>query len=141
MAKWWSMSLSENSIAIKKDNDYTDENGSLKQFSKEVWIASCKWQRKMRAQQDERFIQFGASMAASAQSTENPNQAQTSYASGPVDDDDDHGTDVVDVVSQMIHEGMQKQLEERDEAHEEEKEMMRQIHEQELEHQRQALGM
>ena len=43
------MSPREQSIAIREDTDYVDENGSLKDFSKDVWKASCKWQRRMRA--------------------------------------------------------------------------------------------
>ena len=62
-----------------------------------------------------------------------------------VDDEDElEGTDsIVDELSQQIQakvEGMQKELDEKDDIHQEEKARMRVIHEQELERQREALG-
>ena len=64
-----------------------------------------------------------------------------------VDDEADahEGTDsnIIDVLSQEIqakYEGMQKELDEKDDRHQEEKKRMLEIHERELELQRQALG-
>ena len=60
------------------------------------------------------------------------------------DEDESEGTDsIVDELSQQIQakvEGMQKELDEKDDIHQEEKARMRVIHEQELERQREALG-
>ena len=157
MANWWSMSPTEKSIAKRKDEDYVDENGSIKHFSREIWKASCKWQRRMRARQEQTILKLGESVAVT-QSTENPNLLQTDEINyeddqhqgidtlGQVDDedDDDVGTDnIVDVVSQQIqekYEGMQKQLDEKDEVHQEEKQRMRETHEQDMERLREALG-
>ena len=40
-AQWWSMSPREKSIAIRDDADYFDGNGLPKDFSKDIWKASC----------------------------------------------------------------------------------------------------
>ena len=153
---WWLMSPIEMSIAVRKDEDYVDANGSLKNFSKEIWKASCKWQREKRARQEKAIVKLGESVAVS-ESTENPNQMQTdeTYYDDDQDqgagtlgyvndeDDQDEGTDnIVNMVSQIQvkYEGMQKELDEKDEVHEEEKQMMRETHEQDMERLRQALG-
>ena len=147
------MSLSETSNAIKNDKDYVNETGSLKNFSKEVWKASCKWQRRMRARQEQAIIKLGESVAV-PQSMENPNQLQmdetnyeTTHTLGAMDDEDDQdegaGHDIVEDVVQKIqekYEGMQKELDEKDEIHQKEKEEMLEMHEKEMELQRQALG-
>ena len=147
------MSDREKSIAIRKDKDYVDDKHSLMRFSKDVWIASCKWQRRMRARHERTILELGESMAVS-QSSEPPSQMwiddtddqdQGIRALGQVDDRDDQDeyADIVSMVSQKIQEkceGMQKQLVEKDELHQVEKERMREVHEQEMERQRQALG-
>jgi hypothetical protein len=154
--KWWSMSPREKSIAKRRDKEYVNENGSCKDFDKDVWKASCKWQRRMRAHYEKTVINLGEAVAvSSSQSTDNPNtleigESQFCYeddhALGELDDEDDsEGRDlnIVDVYSQKIQakfEGIQKDLHEKDEIHQEEKQMMLEKHEQELEHQRQALG-
>ena len=152
---WWSMSPIEMSIAVRKDEDYVDANGSLKNFSKEKWRASCKWQREKRARQEKAIVKLGESVAIS-QGTEPPDQLQTdeTYYEDDQDqgvdtltyvyeDDQDKGTDnIVNMVSQIQvkYEGMQKELDEKDEVHEEEKQRMRETHEQDMERLKQALG-
>ena len=159
--EWWSMKPNEETIAKRDDKDYVDDNGSLKSFSRDVWIASCKWQRRMRDRRERKLLELGESMGVS-QSSEPPSQMSIDdtllytddqdqgigSALGHVDDRDDQdeyggSDDIVSMVSQKIqekYEGMQKQLDEKDELHEEEKERMREVHEQEMERQRQALG-
>ena len=141
------MSPREQSIAIREDTDYVDENGSLKDFSKDVWKASCKWQRRMRARQEQTILKLGEAMEVS-QTDETQLYCEDDYNQGraTVDDEDAYeGTDsnIIDVLSQEIqakYEGMQKELDEKDDRHQEEKKRMLEIHERELELQRQALG-
>lgn len=104
-AQWWSMSLHEKSIAIRDDADYLDENGSLKDFRKEVWKAGCKWQRRMCARDVRTIAKLGERMEVSQTDGtqlygENDNQGIAT-----VDDEDAfEGTDsnIVDVLSQQI---------------------------------------
>ena len=64
-AQWWSMSPREKSIAIKNDADYFDRNGLPKDFNKDIWKASCKWQRKMRARDAQTIAKLGERMEVS----------------------------------------------------------------------------
>ena len=101
------MSPQEKSIAIRKDEDYTDEEGSLKKFSKEVWRASCKWQRRRRARQEQTILNLGQSVDVPliSQHTEDPNnidvptglstilEPESFISSGQVDDEDEDEDD------------------------------------------------
>lgn len=140
------MSPREKSIAIRDDADYVDGNGLPKDFSKDIWKASCKWQRKMRARNVQTFAKLGERMEVPlTDGTQWYGENDHDQGIAIVDDEDElEGTDsIVDELSQQIqakYEGMQKELDEKDDIHQEEKAKMRVIHEQELERQREALG-
>ena len=122
-AQWWSMSPREKSIAIsyRDDADYFDGNGLPKDFSKDIWKASCKWQRKMRAGNVQIIAKLGERMEVPlTDGTQwyGENDHDQGIAIIVDDEDELEGTDsIVDELSQQIQakvEGMQKELDEKD---------------------------